>query len=91
MGLWGRRGSPSGSGSRCRRGRRPGSAVVAYGGVWPGLARGRAGVLDEDVDAAALVVAGEAVVFVLLVGELGDDVPRVDQAGDLARGKKGGG
>ena len=59
--------------------------------MWPGLARGRAGVLDEDVDAAALVVAGEAVVFVLLVGELGDDVPRVDQAGDLARGKKGGG
>jgi len=42
--------------------------------------------VDEDVgDAAALAVLGDGFVLVVRVGELGDDVPCVDEAGDVAK------
>jgi hypothetical protein len=43
-------------------------------------------VVDVDVDAAGLAVAAEALVFVGWVGVFCDDVPGVNQAGNLGRG-----
>jgi hypothetical protein len=47
-----------------------------------------AAVVDEDVDAAVLGVLREVLVVVVVggFGVLGDDVPCVEEAGDLLRG-----
>jgi hypothetical protein len=47
------------------------------------MAAARVAVVDKDVDALAALVVGGVRVLVVRLGELGDDVPCVDEAGDL--------
>lgn len=72
-----------------RGGRGAGGAVVGVGvlalGLGMGLALGLA--VDEDVgDAAGFAVLVDRLVLVGRLGEFGDDVPGVDEAGDLEPG-----
>src|SRR3569833_1211808 len=77
---------------RRRSRRRAGRGVVAAAGravvhawLWLGLAPVLASVgVDEDVrDAPALGVLRERLVIIVGLGVLGNEVPRVDEAGDL--------
>ncbi len=68
-----------------------GLGAVVHAALGPGLlllavAAGAVGRLDVHVgDAAALAVVGQGFVLVRRLGELGDDVPGVEEAGDEAQ------